>query len=258
MRTYKEIVNIEYAKKKYRPPSIHDIIKKQIDKMRPAEKIREYRQLKNLYYPVLGDYFRRQFPTPQNYYNARDSFIRTTAVISIIGYILGLGDRHCENILFDELSGETFHVDFNMLFNKGEKLGVPETVPFRLTHQMIDAMGVLGIEGSFRKSCEIVLKVLQKEKNTLLSYLRPLVYDPLLKKHDNFMNDASRGENEHVEKEALLAIIKIEDRLNGIVSKYGGTSSIPLSTEGQVRFIIDEATSEQNLSAMFHGWAPWS
>jgi len=32
--------------------------------------------------------------------------------------MLGLGDRHGENILFDTVSGETVHVDFNCIFNK--------------------------------------------------------------------------------------------------------------------------------------------
>ena len=32
--------------------------------------------------------------------------------------MLGLGDRHGENILFDSNNGEAMHVDFNCLFNK--------------------------------------------------------------------------------------------------------------------------------------------
>jgi hypothetical protein len=51
-------------------------------------------------------------------YRARTSYIRTTAVMSMVGYMLGLGDRHGENILFDTVSGETIHVDFNCIFNK--------------------------------------------------------------------------------------------------------------------------------------------
>lgn len=39
-------------------------------------------------------------------------------VMSMIGYILGLGDRHGENILFDSTTGDTVHVDFNCLFNR--------------------------------------------------------------------------------------------------------------------------------------------
>lgn len=38
--------------------------------------------------------------------------------MSMVGYILGLGDRHGENVLFDYKSGDCVHVDFNCLFNK--------------------------------------------------------------------------------------------------------------------------------------------
>ena len=36
----------------------------------------------------------------------------------MVGHILGLGDRHGENILFDATCGDCVHVDFNCLFKK--------------------------------------------------------------------------------------------------------------------------------------------
>ena len=36
----------------------------------------------------------------------------------MVGYILGLGDRHGENILIDSKCGDSVHVDFNCLFNR--------------------------------------------------------------------------------------------------------------------------------------------
>lgn len=51
-------------------------------------------------------------------YNARLAYCKTVAVMSVVGYILGLGDRHGENILFDSTSGDCVHVDFNCLFNR--------------------------------------------------------------------------------------------------------------------------------------------
>ena len=45
--------------------------------------------------------------------------------------VLGLGDRHGENILFDASNGDTVHVDLNCLFDKGKDLKIPEVVPFR-------------------------------------------------------------------------------------------------------------------------------
>ena len=38
--------------------------------------------------------------------------------MSMVGYILGLGDRHGENVLYDSTTGDSVHVDFDCLFNK--------------------------------------------------------------------------------------------------------------------------------------------
>lgn len=62
----------------------------------------------------------------------------------------------------------------------GETFEYPERVPFRLTHNMISAMGPLGVEGVFRKSCEFTLRVLRSNTATLMSIVRPFVYDPLV------------------------------------------------------------------------------
>ena len=51
----------------------------------------------------------------------------------MVGHIVGLGDRHGENILFDSCTGDCVHVDFSCLFDKGLALEKPELVPFRLT-----------------------------------------------------------------------------------------------------------------------------
>ena len=56
--------------------------------------------------------------------------------MSIVGFLLGFGDRHGENILLDTKNGSVMHVDFALLFNQGELLQIPELVPFRLTRHV--------------------------------------------------------------------------------------------------------------------------
>ena len=43
-------------------------------------------------------------------------------------------------------------------------LKTPETIPFRLTQDIIDGMGITGTEGVFRASCEHALEVLRKSE----------------------------------------------------------------------------------------------
>ena len=86
-----------------------------------------------------------------------------------------LGDRHAENLLFDETNGDCVHVDLNMLFDKGKDLNVPELVPFRLTPNLVDAMGILGYHGTFTKTCEITLTVMLQNKEALISVFETLI-----------------------------------------------------------------------------------
>lgn len=115
------------------------------------------------------------------FYTMTQTFTRSNAVMSIIGYILGLGDRHLDNILLDLNTGEIIHVDYNVCFEKGRQLRVAENVPFRLTNNVVNAFGITGIEGVFRISCEKVLKVLRQERETLLTLLDAFVQDPLVR-----------------------------------------------------------------------------
>ncbi|XP_030746712.1 serine/threonine-protein kinase ATR-like isoform X2 [Sitophilus oryzae] len=205
--------------------------------------------------PVLGDWFRKHFPDAQSWLTARTAYIRTTAVISITGYILGLGDRHGENILLDSTCGDVVHVDFNCLFNKGESFEWPERVPFRLTQNMVSAMGPLGVEGVFRKSCEFTLRVLRSNAPTLMSIVTPFVYDPLVSWPRHVA--AAAQSSERVNEQALEHIKNIELRLQGKVKTRSRFMSQCLSVEGQTDYLIKEAMSIDNLCQMYLGWMPY-
>mgnify|MGYP000291187192 FL=1 len=83
--------------------------------------------------PVFHKWFLNTFFEPANWFQSRIAYAHTTAVWSMVGHIVGLGDRHGENILFDSTTGDCVHVDFSCLFDKGLQLEKPELVPFRLT-----------------------------------------------------------------------------------------------------------------------------
>lgn len=48
----------------------------------------------------------------------------------------------------DLSTGEILHIDYNVCFEKGKTLRVPEKVPFRMTPNLEEALGVTGIEVS--------------------------------------------------------------------------------------------------------------
>ncbi|XP_053950535.1 serine/threonine-protein kinase Smg1 [Anastrepha ludens] len=118
--------------------------------------------------------------TATDWRNSVRNYSLSMCVMSVIGYVIGLGDRHLDNVLINLTSGEIVHIDYNVCFEKGKTLRVPEKVPFRLTPNLEEALGITGIEGTFRVGCEHVLKILRKERETLLTLLEAFVYDPLV------------------------------------------------------------------------------
>ncbi|XP_064619648.1 serine/threonine-protein kinase SMG1-like isoform X2 [Lineus longissimus] len=115
-----------------------------------------------------------------DWWQITQTYCRSTAVMSMIGYIIGLGDRHLDNVLVDLTTGEVVHIDYNVCFEKGKNLRVPEKVPFRMTQNIETALGITGVEGTFRLSCEHVIKTMRKGRETLLTLLEAFVYDPLV------------------------------------------------------------------------------
>lgn len=72
------------------------------------------------------------------------AFRASAAFSSMAGHLLGLGDRHLDNILMHRRHGHVAHVDFNVVFGRGAQLKVPEVVPFRLTQTIAAALGPAG------------------------------------------------------------------------------------------------------------------
>lgn len=206
--------------------------------------------------PVLRHFFFDRFVTPDEWFSSRSRYTRGTATNSMVGYMLGLGDRHCNNILIDTNTGEPIHIDLGVAFDQGKRLPIPETVPFRLTRDIVDGFGITGTKGAFSKSCEHTFRVLRSNKEHILAILDVLRWDPLYnwsispirkKKLQDETTDIKRLEPMDDASEAGLAVTTVGDKLVGE----------GLSVEATVRELIQEATSPKNLSLIYCGWSPF-
>lgn len=70
--------------------------------------------------PVYRFFFIENFGhSLDQWYQARTRYTRSVAVNSIVGHILGIGDRHTSNILVHQKTGVVIHIDFGICFEEG-------------------------------------------------------------------------------------------------------------------------------------------
>ncbi|KAL3928311.1 MAG: hypothetical protein SGPRY_002440 [Prymnesium sp.] len=238
----------------------------------------------------------------------RLAYASSLAAGSMIGFVLGLGDRHVclpalwgmgseaplgrgdvgsglgrlaggggslgrgvgggsllSNILIDLHTAQLVHIDFGFAFESGKLLNVPELVritsirmsrvirlsldehtvvnkykhfinsllevPFRLTRDLEDGLGICGVEGLLRGGAEHTMRVLRANSNSLTTILQAMRH---------------MGGDKY-----FLFKCGLKQKLAGHV--HGGE----LSVEGQVRQLLDEARDPEHLARMFYGWSAW-
>ena len=201
--------------------------------------------------------------------------------MSIVGYILGLGDRHPSNLMIDPQNGKVIHIDFGDCFEVAMfRDRFPEKIPFRLTRMLIKAMGVSGVEGSFRTTCENLVRVIRDNKESMMAVLDAFVHDPLVTwglvgnisgnysreqltlSDENFDNVDSQFTKSRP-KSLSRKVEKVEARqvLERIQAKFKGEdflTEFPLNIKEQVERLIQDATSHDKLCQCFIGWcAVW-
>uniref|UniRef100_A0A4W6CFA6 phosphatidylinositol-4,5-bisphosphate 3-kinase n=1 Tax=Lates calcarifer TaxID=8187 RepID=A0A4W6CFA6_LATCA len=106
---------------------------------------------------------------------AIEEFTLSCAGYCVATYVLGIGDRHSDNIMVRS-TGQLFHIDFgHILGNFKSKFGIKrERVPFILTHDFIHVIqqGKTGYTekfGSFRQYCEEAYLILRKNGNLFIT-----------------------------------------------------------------------------------------
>jgi ataxia telangiectasia mutated family protein len=68
--------------------------------------------------PVMRHFFREKQPEPMAWFTMRLNYARSVAVTSMVGHMLGIGDRHLSNVMIDQVNGELIHIDFGIVFEE--------------------------------------------------------------------------------------------------------------------------------------------
>ena len=134
----------------------------------------------------------------------RTSYTRSLAVMSMVGYVLGLGDRHPCNLMIERVTGKIVHIDFGDCFEVAMKRELyPEKIPFRLTRMLSCAMESSGIIGTYTSTCINTMRLMRDNKPSIMAVLEAFVYDPLISwRLVTISDEVKRDEESHTSTSA--------------------------------------------------------
>ncbi|CAM1154061.1 ATM (predicted), partial [Pycnogonum litorale] len=81
-------------------------------------KLAQYSEVCSKFRPVFRHFFFGNFRDPSVWFERRLSYTQSVATCSVVGYILGLSDRHVQNILIDKKTAVFIHVDLGKTFSR--------------------------------------------------------------------------------------------------------------------------------------------
>ncbi|KAI4104057.1 MAG: hypothetical protein L6R37_003463 [Teloschistes peruensis] len=105
---------------------------------------------------------------------AMDTFVKSCAGYCVITYLLGVGDRHLDNLLLTP-SGHFFHIDFGYLLGRDPK---PFAPAMKLCREMIEGMGGPAsplFTKTFKQYCYTAFTTLRKQSGLILNLFALMV-----------------------------------------------------------------------------------
>ncbi|ROW13601.1 hypothetical protein VPNG_04552 [Cytospora leucostoma] len=124
-----------------------------------------------------------------------DTFVRSCAGYCVITYILGVGDRHLDNLLLAP-DGHFFHADFGFILGRDPK---PFAPAMKISKEMVEAMGGASSDQyrQFKQYCFLAYAALRKSSNLILNLF-------------SLMVDANIPD---IKLEPDKAVVKVKERL---------------------------------------------
>ncbi|KAF8793703.1 Phosphatidylinositol 3-kinase catalytic like protein [Argiope bruennichi] len=128
-------------------------------------------------YKDIQSYLRAQAPSENGAFGiaaeVMENYVKSLAGYCVITYLLGVGDRHLDNLLLTK-TGKLFHIDFGYILGRDPKPMPPQ---MKLSKEMVDAMG--GIHSDFynifRQHAVTAFLILRRHGNLFLNLFSLMV-----------------------------------------------------------------------------------
>lgn len=193
----------------------------------------------------IRDYLWAHSQNADHWLAISNNFCMSTALMSMIGYIIGLGDRHPSNIMVLRDTGRVIHIDLSDIFEKNKfRPAFPEKTPFRLTRMIVNAIDGGTISGMFKEMCIDVMSLLRQNYSPLVSLLEIFIHEPIKDSNSSFPQLSTD-----------MIISRIKSKLEGkdMLDMYDHK----LEASEQVTHLIEQASDMAIYSTHYSGWCPY-
>ncbi|KER34015.1 hypothetical protein T265_00205 [Opisthorchis viverrini] len=216
--------------------------------------------------PVLAYFYLEHFPDPQQWCRARYAYTRSLAASSLVGYLVGLGDRHPHNLLLHRASGELVHIDLGVAFD--QVLLYDPLYSWSMTPAQLCALEARRAENtSTVYQVKPGTSVLSDQTNIPGKTGRTKTSDGADRSLMNSTSECGTGRlqptreplNQLAERVLLNVRSKLEGRVTGNMAsassdqrKCAGLDQLDVS--GHVGMLVRAATDRTQLARMYFGW----
>ncbi|CAG9767854.1 unnamed protein product [Ceutorhynchus assimilis] len=204
---------------------------------------------------VLKDWALQTFPSATDYWHFRKIFGLQLALACFAEYVFHLTRLNPDMMYLHQDSGlmNISYFKFDVDESTGE-LDQTRPVPFRLTPNIVEFIGSIGISGPLTASMIATARCLVYPNFKVLNILKPILRDEIILFRGKKSEDSNTNQDKLLEAEQIIgmvgrAITSISNRLNSL-AQFDGADS-------KASTLVSAASSPDNLCRMDPAWHPW-
>ncbi|CAN1122507.1 Transformation/transcription domain-associated protein [Linum perenne] len=221
---------------------------------------------------IFSQYMYKTLPSGNHMWAFKKQFATQLALSSFMSYMLQIGGRSPNKILFAKNTGKIFQTDFHPTYDANGLVEFTEPVPFRLTRNMQAFFSNFGVEGLIVSSMCAASQALvsPKQSHHLWHQLAMFFRDELVswswrRPLGMNMGPVAGGSGMNPVDFKLKVTSNVDHvvtRINAIAPQFlseedDNTMDPPQSVQRGVNELVEAALSPRNLCMMDPTWHPW-
>lgn len=220
---------------------------------------------------IFSQYMHKILPTGNHLWTFKKQFAIQVALSCFMSYMLQIGGRAPNKILFAKNTGKIFQTDFHPAYDPNGLIEFNELVPFRLTRNMQAFFSNFGVEGLIVSAmCSAAQSVVSpKQTQHIWHHLAMFFRDELLSWSwrrplgiPSVPVAAGMINPLDFQQKVIHNVDHVINRIKSISPHYladeeESTTEPPQSVQRGVTELVESALSSRNLCMMDPTWHPW-